>query len=694
MLPITLVRKYIKSHKYLNKDKDIAYLKQLFKNIKSGSKLIVIYIATLIVSIVILTYLSVNNIANFEELTEKRISEEQKLTADRFSHHFESTLRLLADTIDTKLVKGSLSKQEENLSADKDFIDQILIMKNNGVMVYPYFIPSDFLTSEYQPAERYLINYRRGEENEFIRQNYQEAVKAYGNALPYAKGSVDSAQIYMTLGRLNLKLDDRINAFSYYNILIRKHGLTLNNFGFPYSYIAMDQLLKIKDPQMEEVLNKAKEEFINKLLNNEIPMNNGTAGILNRLRQSLNATSTSQTDSLFNTSIDNLEHLLQGANLYRHLMRLYQDNQLDSIPHIGEFGILQNPDLPERLLLVNNYNSELSGFIINLNAVFEKSRLTINLSDNRFKFELSLTDQNRFDIPLNSTSQLITQFSPFLKGRYLSIKLQNPHIVEEYVFKRTITVIVGLSLLFGAMLLGLYTLIQDVNRKKRMDKLRADFIANVTHELKTPLTSINMFADSIVLKRVNDEKTIAKYANIILKESEKLKRMITNILDFARKESDKLKFNFKKEKLSEVIGEIMEEMNYWLEIHEFEVACQLDEAIYVNIDKEAIKQVLSNLITNAIKYSPNTKKIQVRSYEESDKVFIEVEDHGMGIPADKQEFIFEKFMRVQRNETDSISGTGLGLTVSKDIINAHNGNLSVKSKVGKGSTFIIELNKI
>jgi two-component system phosphate regulon sensor histidine kinase PhoR len=254
------------------------------------------------------------------------------------------------------------------------------------------------------------------------------------------------------------------------------------------------------------------------------------------------------------------------------------------------------------------------------------------------------------------------------------------------------TTAVGLFLLLGAMLIGLFTLIRDEKRKKRMTTLRSDFVSNVTHELKTPLTSINMFAESILLGRVKSEKDLKKYANVIVKESERLKRMINNILDFSRKENDKLRYHLKECDLLDVVNSTMEEMNYWLEINKFDVTLDLQQKIIAVVDPDGIKQVLSNLISNAIKYSVIKKKLIVRLYKKEGKAFIEVEDQGIGIPENKHKSIFEKFYRVNSKKNENIGGTGLGLTVSKDIIEAQNGKLLVSSILGKGSKFTIVLN--
>ena len=151
------------------------------------------------------------------------------------------------------------------------------------------------------------------------------------------------------------------------------------------------------------------------------------------------------------------------------------------------------------------------------------------------------------------------------------MSLKNENIIDQAVFRRKITYGIGLFLFLGTMVLGLYLLIQDVNREKRMNKLRANFVSNVTHELKTPLTSINMFAEALNMGKDTLDSRQIKYLNIIVKESEKLKRIINNILEFSKKENDKLSYKLEKSNLTEIVESTLKEMNYFLEINKFEV---------------------------------------------------------------------------------------------------------------------------
>lgn len=199
-----------------------------------------------------------------------------------------------------------------------------------------------------------------------------------------------------------------------------------------------------------------------------------------------------------------------------------------------------------------------------------------------------------------------------------------------------------------------------------------------------------MFTEMVLLKRTKSVSDRDEYLSIILRESERLKRMINNILDFSKLEKGKQKYHFVHSNLASIINEAKHEMDYWFENDKFNVNIELNENIYAKVDAEKMKQVMGNLLSNAYKYSTHNKKIDIRLYKKIKKIYIEVEDHGIGIPEDQLQRIFEKFYRVDQKE--GISGTGLGLTVVKEIVEAHGGKISVSSKIGKGSKFSITLN--
>ena len=177
-----------------------------------------------------------------------------------------------------------------------------------------------------------------------------------------------------------------------------------------------------------------------------------------------------------------------------------------------------------------------------------------------------------------------------------------------------------------------------------------------------------------------------------MKESEVLKRKIDNILEYSVRKNETTKYRIKETNLTTLVLEVMDEMKYWLDINQFEVQTEIETDVFARVDPEAIKQALTNLIGNAIKYSPVNKNLFVRLKKNAEKIDFEVEDTGMGIPNDQLNLVFEKFYRIRSQENESTTGTGLGLCVTRDIVNAHGGKIFVESEINRGSKFTIQLN--
>ena len=200
-----------------------------------------------------------------------------------------------------------------------------------------------------------------------------------------------------------------------------------------------------------------------------------------------------------------------------------------------------------------------------------------------------------------------------------------------------------------------------------------------------------MYAESLMMRRVKSVSGQRKYLSVVVNESERLKRMINNILEFSKMEKARQEYHPVETNLSEILYATILDINYWLEKKGFNLSTEIDREIVVKVDPEKFYQVYSNLLSNAIKYSGDSRKIYVRLYENSDSVITEVEDEGMGIEVDKQTRIFEEFYRIENHESGNITGTGLGLTVVKEIVEAHKGKISVQSEFGKGSKFSVIL---
>jgi len=229
-------------------------------------------------------------------------------------------------------------------------------------------------------------------------------------------------------------------------------------------------------------------------------------------------------------------------------------------------------------------------------------------------------------------------------------------------------------------------------REAEMAQLKSDFVANVSHDLKTPLSVIRMFGETLEMGRVTDEARRQEYYGVIARESERLSRLIENVLDFARIEGGRRTYSIVPTAVEPVIRDTLEAFSHPLTSEGFKVDVRVAPDLPdVPMDGEAIAQALSNLIDNAIKYSAERKALTVEARLVGAELAIAVADAGVGIPREEQGRIFEKFYRAGRSETQGRRGSGVGLALVRHIAEAHRGRVTVESTPGEGSRFTVWL---
>lgn len=252
----------------------------------------------------------------------------------------------------------------------------------------------------------------------------------------------------------------------------------------------------------------------------------------------------------------------------------------------------------------------------------------------------------------------------------------------------------GVALLFvlGITLLGAYFVSRDVRRELRLAEVRSRFVSAVSHELKTPLTAIRMFAETLQLGGASDPDTQSEYLDTIVHESERLTRLLNNVLDFSRIERGRKEYRLTPNDLAEIVSASARAMQYPLEQQHFTLDVQTqDELPPLDVDPDAVEQAILNLLSNAMKYSGDSREITLRLVRTDGDAVIEVSDGGVGIAPEEQRKIFQQFYRVPSGKNDGVPGTGLGLTLVQHIAEGHGGRVTVRSAVGQGSTFAIHL---
>lgn len=251
--------------------------------------------------------------------------------------------------------------------------------------------------------------------------------------------------------------------------------------------------------------------------------------------------------------------------------------------------------------------------------------------------------------------------------------------------RANLLLLVGLNTM---LFLGLFVVLFFIAREMQLSKLKSDFVSNVSHELRTPLALIRMFAETLEMGRVPNEKKKLQYYQIIANESNRLTRMINNILDFSRIEAGRKSFQPLPTDLSLLTREVLNSYRYHLQKQNFTIAEKIEDSLpKINIDSEAISQALINLLENAVKYSKTTKSISVSLTQKQQTLVLAVKDKGIGIDKNFHKKIFEKFYRASDSLVHDTKGSGLGLTLVKHIMDYHQGEIRVESLLEKGSTF-------
>jgi len=303
--------------------------------------------------------------------------------------------------------------------------------------------------------------------------------------------------------------------------------------------------------------------------------------------------------------------------------------------------------------------------------------------------------------------------------------LVNPARLARAADTARLTLGLLIAVLVLAIGVGSWLIVRSLNSELKLARQKTDFVGNVSHELKTPLTSIRMFSELLADGRVADPAKQRSYLNIITAEAARLTRLINNVLDFSRMERGEKKYNFQPCDLAEVVRAAAQTFRPHLETNGFKFDCVLpDTAVPVHGDADALSQIIVNLLSNAEKYSngpastpsprPSGERAGARGTEsgESEEQFnnrkeialqlarresplphaeVKVLDRGLGVPRGSGEKIFEKFYRAHDSLSSGVQGSGLGLTIARQIARAHGGDVAYEPREGGGSCFILRL---
>jgi len=239
---------------------------------------------------------------------------------------------------------------------------------------------------------------------------------------------------------------------------------------------------------------------------------------------------------------------------------------------------------------------------------------------------------------------------------------------------------------------GGYFINRAISRELAVARLQSDFVAAVSHEFRTPLTTLRQLSEMLARRRVSTDERRQQFYETLLRESERLHRLVESLLNFARLESGELRYQFESVDPNRFVQEVVDQFREEVSGLGFRIDFSSQEDLpSIRADRELLARVFWNLLDNAVKYSPERGTVRVEVDRAGSLVLVRVCDHGLGIPVSEQREIFRKFVRGAASKAAAIKGTGIGLAMARDIVTAHGGEIRVDSETGRGSTFSVLL---
>ncbi|OIO36601.1 MAG: hypothetical protein AUJ74_01870 [Candidatus Omnitrophica bacterium CG1_02_44_16] len=361
-----------------------------------------------------------------------------------------------------------------------------------------------------------------------------------------------------------------------------------------------------------------------------------------------------------------------------------------SSDEIGELAATLNKmaqDIENKIRLIKTQNQKLSAIfnsMIEGVIVVEKGGriVSINSTVEKIFGVLNRDIEGRIFLEVVRNNDIAEVINTILKnGKPISKEVTLIYPVRR-IFEVNATPIFDNDVINGCLVV-----IHDITEIRKLETVRSDFVANVSHELKTPLTSIKGFVETLLEGAIDDKKNNRNFLEIIQSHAERLNNLVDDLLSLAYFESKEMLLRKSSFNLNQQLQEVLAGFKTRSKKGNIDIKNGLGPGISVFADKDRIEQVFTNLIDNAIKFNRENGTIRIYAQEAGDKVKVYVEDSGIGIPEKDIPRIFERFYRVDKARSRELGGTGLGLSIVKHIIELHNGSVGVESAEGLGSKF-------
>ena len=659
-------------------------------------KIILYYILAVVLPGFILGYMAYRGIRNDQALREAESRRRLEMdNQDFFTAVYSNLIQFMDEQTSDSMLSLS-GKYDPSVLA-------LFVKDDNGlkklVTHQLLYLPAELLTAktdQFNPP----VNLAKGHRLEFSEQRFTEALKFYQDKILKTNNPAEKIMALVASARIYIKMNQPESAKTIYEEIRMEYSGNLLNGEIPVGLIASLEILKINRAlgEKEEMRNNSLR-YLQLLLHPSCEYDENQFDLFYQSFKEIMHETDPLADSLLrmlNTQkfrTDYLIRILTGTDL----ITTGGNNQYKRITNEISCMPVNAAELAAIYLLKDNSTGVQTGMVIDfslyLKSVSEKlagnldpnSSLNLKIEDNNGKVIYSR-------IFKEGTSYILFPFPDNLPGLKLLLSENNPGFFAT-LFKEGSGIYLFIFILIALfMILGYVFTIYALNTELRLNKMKSEFISNVSHELKSPLTSIRIMTEMLHHNRVGTEERRSAYYSAMLEESEHLSHLIDNILDFSRMEDDRKKYDFIDLDLNELLIKFIKTTRENLPESVFNIrySCP-DQVPIIQADKDSILQVIYNLVDNAIKFSGTSRQIDINLFSKNNAFVLCVKDYGIGISIKDQERIFDRFYRGDEPQRLGIKGSGISLTIVKKIIEAHKGYLTLESKPGEGSTFYVHL---
>jgi signal transduction histidine kinase len=683
--------------------------------------IIVYYVLAIVLPCLILGILAFRGLKNDQALVEREHRRDlqeigQQIIRDTEAYllSIESSFQGLTDSIPSPGEAIFTDSLLINFNAHHQAIAGIFFISgenspallNSGLL----YVPDDFLSASLTNSFRATHDFpETGWQYEFREKDYAKALNYYQSILPDVAAEQSAGEILNAIARIQKKMELGAEAITTYELIWDEYAQVYIQNQIPLGAVAILEK-SFLHLQLADTVSALKTACF--LMGQfQLPMweighshlSNFISQIENILQLCENTRDKEAGSWLQrgHTMVDSLSHAAEQTEYLLAFQGITENVFGITEPFRENMNSRYNTrinGIPYFFSLIPGYDTEQWGIIIDHEHFLDNTvRHLILEKANKTNFYWKITGENgeellESDYIPEDIPPVFAVFPSNLPLLSLALYPEDPGLLSSlfrpgeglffYIFLGIIIVLA----------FGLVFTLQSINNEIHLSRLKSNFITTVSHEFKSPLTSIRQMAEMLVRGRVPSPEKQLNYYGTILQQTERLSHLIDNILDFSKIEEGKKVFRFENTDIVPIVKDIVESFQEHKADEGFHIRLEFSEPVpHVYCDREAMAQVIHNLMDNACKYSGDSKIIEVRLFQKGNKVIFSIRDYGIGIRVEDQEKIFSRFYRAGQELTQTVKGSGIGLTIVKQIVDAHQGDISVESNPGKGSVFTIKL---